>query len=100
MSPTRCWSLERPIPRGSLWVYGGRVDFSARRALLLDAIDTALKGLATLPQDADVVGLIADAQKLRGEVERWTSTPVEEEIARAEKRAWALNVRVADARRS
>jgi hypothetical protein len=78
----------------------GIVEYSARRSLLLDSIDTALKGLATVPQDALVTQLIVDAQRLRQEVERWgDSAPPEEEVAAAEKRALSLNMGVAEVRR-
>ena len=70
------------------------MDFSARKALLLDGIDTVLKGLATIPQDAATTALIVDAQHLRREVEAWTSAPSDDEIARAEQRVLSLHVSV------
>lgn len=76
------------------------MEFSARRSILLDAIDTALKGLCTVPQDAKVVKLIESAQRLRHDVEAWgTSAPPEDQIAAVEKRALSLHVAVAEARR-
>ena len=76
------------------------MEFSGRRAVLVDAIDTALRGLATVPQDANVVRLIGAAQRLRHEVDAWdASGPPEAQIADAETRALSLHVAVAEVRR-
>jgi len=76
------------------------VDISDRRSLLLEALDTALRGLATVPQDATVVELIVAAQQLRGEVEGWTThPPTDEQVTAAEEKALGLHVAVGEVRR-
>ena len=76
------------------------MDISDRRALLLEALDSALKGLSTIPQDATVVQLIVDAQHLREEVAAWaTKPPTDERVAAAEKHALGLHVAVGEVRR-
>ena len=76
------------------------MDRSARRSLLLDAIDTALKALATLPQDVKVAQLIAVAQRLRRQVAAWGEpAPSEDEMTRVEQHVWSLHMAVADTRR-
>lgn len=77
------------------------VDISARRALLLDALETALKGLATIPQDAHVVDLIVTAQRLQKEVSGWdVSPPTDARVKEVEKEVLALHVGVGEVRRS
>lgn len=68
---------------------------------MLESIDTALRGLVTVPQDAQVTQLIVDAQRLREEVEGWgeSAPPPEATIAAAEKRALGLHVGVGEVRR-
>lgn len=69
------------------------VEFLARKALLLDACDAALRALSTIPQDDATTQLIEQAQRLRLEVEAWTA-PSDEQMAHAEDEALALNVAV------
>lgn len=53
--------------------YALRVDFDARRTLLLESLNTALERLGTVPKDSDILSAIARAQQLRALVERWAS---------------------------
>ncbi len=68
---------------------------------MLDALDTALKGLATVPQDTHVVDLIVTAQRLQKEVDGWnTHPPANERVAEVEKEALSLHIAVGEVRRS
>ncbi len=67
---------------------------------MLEALDTALKGLATVPQDTHGVELIVTAQRLQKEVDGWnTDPPTDVRVAELEKEALALHVAVGEVRR-